>query len=87
MFIDGMKPFLVTLLQKEDSELKLNDGDSENFKKEKIQLTRKLFQMLIDSLNRIINSERFDSIIKSIYYFCRHGSYACSEKLLTQEEL
>ena len=43
--------------------------------------------MLIECLKKAVASEAFDSVIKSIYYFCRHGSYACLEKLLTQEEL
>lgn len=29
----------------------------------------------------------FEACTKSVYYFCRHGSFACAQKLLTHEEL
>ena len=30
---------------------------------------------------------QFEKYVRLIYYFCRHGSYACFEGLLTVEEL
>lgn len=85
--IDGLKPFLFALLQKEDTELTLNDGDSENFRKEKVASTKKYFEVMVECFRKIVDLEGFNEIIRSVYYFCRHGSYACLEKMLTLEEL
>ncbi len=84
--INISKPFLQMLMGQHEFDFMLYEKDDPKLKKEKIKAIHNLIRVQIESIEKGIRGMANQQLFtQTLYYICRHGSFAPFYQLLTGE--
>jgi hypothetical protein len=85
---ETLAPLLTILLEKKEVDFDLEEGESKQVRREKVESLRKMLHLMLECLIEWAKrGQKSPQLVESLYFLCKHGSIAPTEPLLTREEL
>lgn len=82
----SMQPLFKLLRANEDVRFEIESGERREVQREKAASVKNVVRLMLQSLLGLVENNQGE-IAEYCYFFCKHGSLACTEPLLTEEEL